>query len=294
MAQKPSMNPAIIAACDCLRRHGIEPDRSEVLQDAHTIVVRLTRSLVARIVTDTQGPRQGTTWFTRETAIAAHLTEHRAPIIPLHLDTPPKAHVQNGFVMNFWQYVTLIDAQPDPIAIGASLAQCHQILATFPEPLPALGILHESCGILEQQSVRDALPRDTIRMLLRHLCQSIEILSTLPHQVLHGDAHPGNLMMTTRGLLWTDWEDAFSGPIEWDLASVIWNSHLLENDQRTVAVILKAYETGGTNINRRALDQSLIARAAVMSAWYPVLYPNPSAERVLKLEHRLRWLESMG
>jgi thiamine kinase-like enzyme len=39
-------------------------------------------------------------------------------------------------------------------------------------------------------------------------------------QALHGDAHFGNLLVTRDGLLWTDWEDAFLGPVEWDLASI--------------------------------------------------------------------------
>ncbi len=35
---------------------------------------------------------------------------------------------------------------------------------------------------------------------------------------LHGDAHPGNLLSTPTGPIWTDFEDAWRGPIDWDLA----------------------------------------------------------------------------
>ena len=288
------MKPAILAANRCVRKYGIQPDRCEVLQDAHTIVVRLTENLVARIVTDTEGPRQGAAWFSRETAMAAHLTRQQAPVIQLHPDLPPVAHLQDGYAMNFWRYVTAIDATPDPRDIGTTLHQCHQVLQTFSEELPSLAILHESLTILEQQAVRDALSRDSIALLARHLQSSIEILSPCPPQALHGDAHMGNLLMTTDGLLWTDWEDAFAGPIEWDLASVIWNAKLLENDQTTADAIVQAYESCGTAIDHQILDQCLIARAAVMSAWYPILYPNPSPGRVQKLRQRLDWLGSLG
>lgn len=288
------MNPAILAASRCAQQYGIQPDRCEVLQDAHTIVVRLTDTLVARIVTDTKGPRQGTTWFSRETALAAHLTRQGAPVIPLHPDMPPLAHMHDGFAMNFWRYVTAIDATPDPCDIGRTMHQCHQVLQTFSEELPSLAILQETLTILQQQAVRDALARDSISLLTRHLQSSIEILSPCPQQALHGDAHGGNLLMTTDGLLWTDWEDAFAGPIEWDLASIIWNAKLLENDQATVHAIVQAYEDCGTAIDHQILDQCLIARAAVMSAWYPILYPNPSPERVQKLQQRLDWLRSLG
>ncbi|MFM2170277.1 MAG: hypothetical protein RI957_506 [Verrucomicrobiota bacterium] len=287
------MKPAILAARGCIQQLGIQPDRCEVLQDAHTIVVRLTDTLVARIVTDTEGPRQGTTWFSRETALAAHLTRHQAPVIPLHPDIPPIAHMHDGFAMNFWHFVTATDASPSPRDIGASMHHCHQVLQTLDEPLPTLAILHESLTILQQQTVQDSLPQDSIDLLARHLHASIEMLTSCPQQALHGDAHMGNLLMTTQGLLWTDWEDAFAGPVEWDLASVIWNAKLLENDHATVNAIVQAYESCGTVIDHQTLDQCLIARAAVMSAWYPILYPNPSPERLQKLRQRLAWLRSM-
>jgi thiamine kinase-like enzyme len=112
-------------------------------------------------------------------------------------------------------------------------------------------------------------------------------------QALHGDAHRGNLMSTTRGLLWTDWEDTFLGPVEWDLASIVWNARILEEDHATADAILAAYRRAGGAIDGAALHQSLIARAAVMSAWYPVLYPDPSAERREKLQRRLEWLAAV-
>ncbi|MBX3229103.1 MAG: phosphotransferase [Labilithrix sp.] len=37
-------------------------------------------------------------------------------------------------------------------------------------------------------------------------------------QAVHGDAHIRNVLATARGVLWTDWEDAFLEPIEFDLA----------------------------------------------------------------------------
>jgi thiamine kinase-like enzyme len=97
----------------------------------------------------------------------------------------------------------------------------------------------------------------------------------------------GNLMNTTRGLLWTDWEDTFAGPVEWDVASIIWNAQILEEDHATVQAILDSYGP----VNNEALNQSLIGRAAVMTAWYPILYPNPNEERQRKLRSRIEWLE---
>ncbi|HEY0803631.1 MAG TPA: phosphotransferase [Pseudonocardiaceae bacterium] len=43
---------------------------------------------------------------------------------------------------------------------------------------------------------------------------------------LHGDAHPGNLLHTPNGPVWTDFEDAWRGPIGWDLACLELTSRL--------------------------------------------------------------------
>jgi thiamine kinase-like enzyme len=244
-------------------------------------------------VVDRDGPRQGDAWFARENAIAGHLTRHGAPIIPLHPKIPPGPHVHLGFTMNFWEFVTITDETPLVEEIGFSLHRCHSILQKFREPLPELAILTESMSLLDQLRESRSFPDSTLALLHRHLSQSLRKLSGLPFQPLHGDAHLGNLLNTTCGLLWTDWEDAFSGPVEWDLASIIWNARILDEDHHKADGILDAYQHAGGRIDPAALKQCLIARAAVMSAWYPVLYPNPDSERVRKLRLRLDWLGSL-
>jgi hypothetical protein len=276
----------IRAATETAMAHGIIPDRCEILQDSSTLVLRLTESLVARVVQDTDGPRQGTEWFERENAIALHLTQAGAPVIPLHPSLPPGPHQHLGYPMNFWQFVTRVAADPDPCSVGGTLRRCHEIMRHFVHPLPKLAILTESLCILDD---RELFPKATQQMLVDHLTESITVLSEYPHQPLHGDAHLGNFMNTTSGLLLTDWEDTFSGPVEWDLASVIWNAQLFENDDATVNAIRGAYGS----VDERALHHSLVGRAVVMTAWYPILYPNPNPERQSRLQRRIEWLESM-
>lgn len=274
----------IRAAKEVLLAHGITPDRCEILQNGSTLVLRLTETLVARVVQDREGPRQGAEWFARENAIAQHLSQHGAPIIPLHPDLPPGPYEHLGYPLNFWEFVTRVEENPSPEAIGRILRQCHEILCGFEPSLPQLAILTESLEILNQRDLFDAR---TQQLLRDHLTRSLEKLVLLPSQPLHGDAHMGNLMNTTRGLFWTDWEDAFSGPVEWDVASIIWNAQILEQDHATVQAILHAYGP----VDSEALQQCLIARAAVMTTWYPILYPQPNAERQAKLRRRIRWLE---
>lgn len=281
----------IRAANETATAHGVTPDRCEILQDGSTLVLRLSETLVARVVTDLDGPRIGTEWFARENAVAQHLSLLGAPIIPLHPDVPPGPHEHLGYALNFWEYVTATDAEPDPAETGSTLHRCHELLRSFLGPLPELAILKESLSLLANLEKRELFPPATIQLLRERLLSSSKALSSFPMQALHGDAHPGNLMNTTVGLLWTDWEDTFLGPVEWDLASIIWNARILDEDHATADTILEAYLNAGGSINSDALHHSLIARAAVMSAWYPVLYPEPSSERRRKLHRRLKWLE---
>lgn len=283
-----SIELPIRAATETAIAHGIVPDRCDILQNGSTLVLRLTETLVARVVQDTSGPRQGTEWFARENAIAQHLTEHGAPVIPLHPELPPGPHEHLGYPMNFWEFVTRIDADPEPREIGRTLRQCHEIMSRFAEPLPHLAIITESLEILRD---RQLFPQDVQQMLRERLTDSMEVLSRHPLQALHGDAHMGNLMNTTRGLLWTDWEDTFAGPVEWDVASVIWNAQILEEDPDTVREICDAYCAAGGSLDAEAMRWSLIGRAAVMTAWYPILYPNPNAERQKRLQRRIGWLQ---
>ncbi len=276
--------PPIRAAVETLAAFGIAPDRCDILQDGSTLVLRLTETLVARVVQDRDGPRQGTAWFTRENAIALHMTRHGGPVIPLHPDLPPGPHEHLGYPMNFWEFVTRVPAGPEPAEIGRTLRQCHQTLRGFREPLPSLGIMTETIAILDR---REVFPASTQRMLHDRLTGSLETLRHFPAQPLHGDAHLGNFMNTTRGLLLTDWEDSFSGPVEWDVASAIWNAQILDQDHATVNAILDAYGP----VDESALRQNMIARAAVMTAWYPMLYPNPNEERQARLRRRIEWLE---
>ncbi|MCW0220107.1 MAG: aminoglycoside phosphotransferase family protein [Prosthecobacter sp.] len=290
----PSTDLPIRAATETALAHGIKPDRCDILQDGNTLVIRLTETLVARVVQDVDGPRQGTAWFARENAIAQHLSQQEAPVIPLHPDLPPGPHEHQGYPLNFWLFVTALDAEPEASAVGRTLRRCHEVLQTFSEPLPKLAILTESLDLLETLEKRELFPESTLQLLRDRLVTSMEILSTFPHQPLHGDAHLGNLMNTTTGLLWTDWEDTFSGPVEWDVASVIWNAQILDEDHDTVKQILDAYRQAGGHVDSTALHHSLIARAAVMSAWYPILYPNPNEKRRMKLQHRLDWLATVN
>lgn len=281
---------ALRAAIETLRAHGLESDRCDILQNGSTLVVRLTEDLVARVVQDRDGPRQGAAWFERENAVAQHLTRRGAPVVPLHDALPAGPHWRDGFPLNFWRFVKILDRAPEPTQAGQTLRRCHEALRDLTEPLPRLAILHEAQSLLVERELLPAAEQSLVRLRLE---AALAALHEAPAQPLHGDAHEGNLLVTSGGLLWSDWEDAFVGPVEWDLASLIWNARLLESDTAAADAMLAGYREAGGAFDESLLDQCLITRAAVMCAWYPILYPQPDAARRAKLRHRLDWLASL-
>ncbi|MFT3991910.1 MAG: aminoglycoside phosphotransferase family protein [Luteolibacter sp.] len=286
----PGLEQATAAAKSIAAEHGLAMDRCEILQNGSTLVLRLSDTLVARVVQDQDGARQGTAWFERENAVALHLAEQGAPVIPLHPDLPPGPYFKNEFPVNFWKFVHITDQKADPYEIGKTLYQCHVVLRGYEGELPELAIIRESLDLLETVKQRELMPVEQIEMLRERMETSLRILADLPFQPLHGDAHEGNLLQTTEGLLWTDWEDTFSGPVEWDLASILWNARILEKNHAKADAVLQGYRDAGGTWDETVLQHCYVARAAVMCSWYLLLYPNPSPERQEILRWRMEWL----
>jgi hypothetical protein len=76
--------------------------------------------------------------------------------------------------------------------------------------------------MLRDDSALPSLAAADRALLARTLQELSADLSTDRSQLvpLHGDAHLGNVMMTTSGAIWADLESACVGPLEWELTSL--------------------------------------------------------------------------
>ena len=94
-------------------------------------------------------------------------------------------------------------------------------------------------------------------------------------QALHGDAGAGNLMATGGQLVWHDFEEAWSGPVAWDLAATT------ASPRFDRARILAAYADRAAAVEPAVLRACEQLRRLHLTIWY-ALY----AERLPECRQR--------
>lgn len=171
--------------------------------------------LVARISTgrDTH-PR-----IAASLAVTAWLAKRGFPTI-----APAHPHpVQAGpFLASFWRYVDIADTDRTAAQLASILRELHAMTAP-PFELPGMdmpGMLKACAATVTAHP--DAFNDGDGTFLadriaeLGHQCDDLRF--ALPSGLIHGDAHPNNLLPTTaERVLIGDWDSTCLGPREWDL-----------------------------------------------------------------------------
>lgn len=143
-------------------------------------------------------------------------------VVPADIAGQP--FVEGGRVVSIWQYLaTVSEPRPTAAELGRLLRTLHDqpILPNTPDRLT--DPLASMAGALEECA--DALPSTHRRWLANRISQLRAAWHALefPHPpgLIHGDAHPGNLMHTPTGYtILGDWDHVAIGPREWDLAQI--------------------------------------------------------------------------
>jgi hypothetical protein len=231
---------AVAAALAVSRNLGLRcSDAPEVIADGSNVLVHLVPSpVVARVATTTalvrKPPEQ---WLALDLDLAGYLAARDFPVVPPSRELPPGPHQFDGLALTFWEYVEhdrnyVANAQE----VGPLLHDLHAALRDYRGPLRRLSPFAEIPQWLDEvafwnndevaswnTATSNAIDPSDIA-ILRHgfsvISADIAALH-LPEQPLHGDAHKKNVLKTSNGLVWTDFEDACYGPIEWDLACFV-------------------------------------------------------------------------
>jgi hypothetical protein len=212
---------AIRASLVVANRLGLTGVDPLILKDSnHTNIHLLPFAIVARV---SQIATSDTILaLARELAIAHHLADAGTPTVTPTPDVPPGPYVDQGMALTLWQYESHAYATDDDAAAAATALQAvHRSLATYAGELPSFTKAIDSC----RRSLEDAATLPALSSADRaFLCTEHDRLRALlasfvvSPRALHGDPHLGNLLMTSSGPRWADWESACIGPLEWDLS----------------------------------------------------------------------------
>ena len=211
---------AVGAAMSTASALDLRVDDAVVLHDSNRLALRLRPCDVLARVAHVEG--QGGAEF--EVEVARRLAETDSPVASLDPRVEPRVYVRDGFVVTLWTYyepVSLREVAPAEYAQALERLHAGMRQGDFIAP-------HFTDRVAEAQSLvgnraqtpdlRDA-DRELLSNTLRKLTWAIGQRDAA-EQLLHGEPHPGNLLKTKNGLLFTDLETCCRGPVEFDVAHV--------------------------------------------------------------------------
>lgn len=206
-------------------------------------------------------------WLGREVSVLRFLAPSGLAVAPSS-SIAPGPYRSDGLWMTFWARVEhrggagLDDAE----GLGRALRDLHEALAGFSGELGGLADLQRDIERLRRQlRPTAALGTGRIDSLGERLLALGETVfgASLPTQALHGDASLSNLLSTSEGLVWNDFEDTFRGPVHWDLAGYVMSLEFAGADPAFVQRALDAY--GG--VDRRELAPFRAAHELYDEIW---------------------------
>lgn len=258
------------------REEGLADAAPTLIADKSNMVLAVG-PIVARVAMATSMVRVGMAWLRREVDLSRFLASRDVGV------TRPIAgpFERDGFVISFWE-AEKVHGSPDPTAAGAELRRAHLALASYAGELPRWG------GFEEARQIRDramkAMSAEERLAYERGWERAERIVEesrarTASFQPVHGDAHIGNVLATARGVLWTDWEDAFLGPVEHDLACLRSRADLFGEHVEEINAMCKAYGDYDADLVR---DLGVVRNVQVIP-WLAVF-----AERDASLLPRMR------
>jgi Phosphotransferase enzyme family len=283
----------VAAALAVARDLGLPAEAPRLLSSRGNVLVHLAPApVVARVATLTGQTRDDPLcWMSREIAAARQLSAAGAPVVAPAQFTDPGPHDRGGLAVSLWTLVPeSASIKPSPAQAGVALARLHTAGRDFAGDLPLLApirdLIFEGLGILERDRVLDGTTIAGLRA--RHHAILAEIDAYLDSDqgfadlvpVLHGDAHPGNLLVRQGECVWIDLEETCRGPRAFDLAVLA----LTYDEQRASGA------RPASAIARLGTSQDAIAALTAYAGEAGVVLPDPA---VLGLFARARMLEAV-
>ena len=212
---------AVVAAISTASALDLAVDEAVVLSDSNRLVVRLTPcDVVARVAV---APPASRARLATEVEVVRRLAANGSPVAGLEPRVEPRVFGRDGFAITMWRYFEPVRRMPAPADYAQALGRLHaglrQIDVTTPHFMDRVGAMQHDVA---SRDVTPDLPETERALLagtLRDLRDAI-VDRRAAEQPLHGEPHPWNVLNTKHGPLFTDFEQAAHGPIEFDLAWV--------------------------------------------------------------------------
>ncbi|RZT28113.1 phosphotransferase family enzyme [Kribbella sp. VKM Ac-2569] len=209
---------AIAAATSIAASLDLPANDAIVLHNSNKLALRLTPyDVFARVAPVGQEVAQF------EVELAQRLAEVGSPVAALDPRVEPLVYTRDGFAVTLWTYYEPVTPHVSPVDYAKALEQLHAGMRKVDVASPHFSDrIAEAEEIVANPSLSPELPdadRVFLGSRLRSLRQAIDDRGA-EEQLLHGEPHPGNVLSTTYGPLFIDFETCCRGPVEFDLAHV--------------------------------------------------------------------------
>jgi Ser/Thr protein kinase RdoA (MazF antagonist) len=215
---------ALTAAVAVARELGLDVGQPTVLANDQNLLVHLSPSpVVARVATRIAWSRPDpAAWLAREVAVASHAARNGGPVVPPTDLVEPGPHTRDGHALTLWTYVDADEGLASEFEVGEALGQLHLSLRDFPrsalpDRLPVHAQIENGLAALTRDRVVDGGTLERLAAMHRQLSLELDPVKGT-EGVIHGDAHPWNLLHIQAGWRWIDMEETGFGPQEFDLA----------------------------------------------------------------------------
>lgn len=229
---------AVTAAAAVARDGGLTVTEPEVLYDVFSVVVHLRPSPVVARVCTVLPPVPGAlderiVAQRQELDVSSWLHEQACPVARPCSLLPVEPATRDGLTMTFWEYYEQDkDVEPDFARNAAVVPELHAMLRRYPRELPYLSCVNPAIPAVRHVLAArpDLLPPADLDRAEREWVALEPVLTSraafeaafpgVGLQPIHGDSPPYNMVTTTSGVLFTDFELVTYGPVEWDLTFV--------------------------------------------------------------------------
>ncbi|RKS67974.1 phosphotransferase family enzyme [Motilibacter peucedani] len=208
---------AVAAATATASQLGLPVTDTVVLNDSDKLTVRLLPcDVVARIAPER---RQAAAL---EVQVARGLALAGAPVVALDPRVAPGVRLRNGFVITLWtSYDAATGKALPPGDYADALARLHAGFRRLDVDAPhAVHRVEDALRVLQAPDRTREVPAGDRALLTEVLGRGRRVLDEHSgrQQLLHGEPHPGNVLDTSDGPLFIDFETCCRGPVELDLA----------------------------------------------------------------------------